>query len=136
MHSDEQEIRELVARWMAATREGNTEAVLSLMTEDAVFLLPGRPPMNKAEFTAAARAQSNPQQAPRVEGHSEIQEIQVLGDWAFMWTSLTVTVTPPSGSPAKRAGNTLSILRKQKGKWRLARDANLLTPVNGANQPH
>jgi hypothetical protein len=29
----------------------------------------------------------------------------------------------------KRAGHTLSVLRRTGGKWRLARDANLLTPV-------
>ena len=29
----------------------------------------------------------------------------------------------------KRAGHTLSILRKTDGRWQLARDANLLTPV-------
>lgn len=28
-----------------------------------------------------------------------------------------------------RAGHTLSILRKQGGKWVLVRDANLLAPV-------
>jgi hypothetical protein len=34
------------------------------------------------------------------------------------------------GKPAtKRAGHTLSVFRKQNGKWRLARDANLLAPV-------
>ena len=43
-----------------------------------------------------------------------------------MRTRLTVTVTPPSGEPITRNGHTLTILRKQHGKWLLARDANLL----------
>lgn len=30
----------------------------------------------------------------------------------------------------KRAGHTLSVLRKQDGRWVLARDANLLAPVH------
>jgi hypothetical protein len=29
----------------------------------------------------------------------------------------------------KRAGFTLSILRKEGGRWRLTRDANMLAPV-------
>jgi hypothetical protein len=29
-----------------------------------------------------------------------------------------------------RAGHTLSILNKQNGKWVLARDANMLSPVS------
>ena len=67
---------------------------------------------------------------PRIDGRSEIQEIHVAGDLAYIWTKLFVEVTPPGGAPAmKRAGHTLSILRKADGRWRLARDANLLAPV-------
>jgi ketosteroid isomerase-like protein len=47
-----------------------------------------------------------------------------------MWTKLTVVVTPPGGTQSMtRAGHTLSILKKQNGKWVLARDANMLAPV-------
>ena len=61
MQSDEQEIRQLVATWMAATKAGDIETVLSLMAEDVVFLLPGQPPMiGKSAFAAAAQAQSSP----------------------------------------------------------------------------
>ena len=131
MQNDEQEIRELVKNWMAATKNGDIETVLDLMTEDVVFLVAGRPPMiGKSAFAAAAQAQSS--QGPvQFDGTSEIQEIKVFGEWAFMWTRLTVNVTPPGGAePMTRAGQTLSILRKQNGKWLLARDANLLSPVS------
>jgi uncharacterized protein (TIGR02246 family) len=69
MQSDEQEIRQLVATWMAATKAGDIDTVLPLMTEDVVFLLPGRPPMigkrspqqrklnqTKDRFSSTARA--------------------------------------------------------------------------------
>jgi uncharacterized protein (TIGR02246 family) len=130
MSSDEQEIRNLVVTWMAATKAGDIEKVLSLMAEDVVFLLPGRPPMiGKSAFAAAAGAQSR-QASPQFEGASEIQEIKVIGDWAFMWTKLKVVVTQPGGAPpTTRAGHTLSILKKQNGRWLLARDANMLSPV-------
>jgi ketosteroid isomerase-like protein len=42
---------------------------------------------------------------------------------------ITVTMTPPDGIPVRRAGYTLTIMRKQNGNWLLARDANLLTEV-------
>jgi uncharacterized protein (TIGR02246 family) len=130
MSSDEQEIRRLVATWMAATKAGDIETVLGSMAEDVVFLAPGQPPMRgKASFAAAARAQSA-QGSPRFDGASEIQEIQILGNWASMWTRLTVVVTPPGGDRSvTRAGHTLSILRREHGKWVLARDANMLAPV-------
>jgi len=131
MQSDEGQIRELVARWLRATKTGDVAAVLALMTDDVVFLIPGRAPMGKEEFAAASRGQPG-QPKPTIESESEIQEIQVAGEWAFMWTKLSVTITPASGEPMERAGHTLSVLRKLDGKWLLARDANLLAPVQKA----
>jgi uncharacterized protein (TIGR02246 family) len=99
MVSDEEEIRQLVATWMAATKAGDLETVLSLMAEDVVFLVPGQPPMiGRSAF--AATAQSQQSQGPvQFDGTSEIQEIKLLGEWAFMWTKLTVVVTRPGGAP-------------------------------------
>lgn len=128
MASDEEQIRELVSEWMAATRRGDVDAVLDLMTDDAVFLVAGHAPMSKSDYATAARAQSA-HGAPSIEGSSEIREIQVSGDWAFLWTRLTVVATHPDGGSIKRAGHTLTILRKENGRWRLARDANMLAPV-------
>src|SRR4051812_34061823 len=132
MSSDEQQIRDLVSDWMAATKSGDVEKVLALMADDVVFLIPGQPPMRKAAFAAIAVAQAKPS-APQFDGISEIQEIQVTGDWAFMWTKLRVVITPTNGAaPSARAGHTLSILKKQNGRWVLARDANLLAPSKAA----
>lgn len=128
MSNDEQAIRQLVAEWMAATRSGNTQAVLDLMTEDAIFLIPGRPPMNKAGFAAASQAPSGTR--PSIEGTSDIREIHIEGSTAWMWSHLTVAMTPADGSPAiRREGHTLTVLRKEQGRWLLARDANLLVKV-------
>ncbi len=130
MQNDEREIRQLVTTWMMATKAGDIKTVLSLMTDDVVFLLPGRPPMmGKSSFAAAAATQSD-QEPPQFDGTSEIQEIKIFGEWAFMWAKLSVVVTLPGGAPPiTRAGHTLSILQKQDGKWLLARDANMLSPV-------
>jgi hypothetical protein len=47
-----------------------------------------------------------------------------------MWTKLRVVVSPRDGSPPmERAGHTLTVIKKENGKWVLARDANLLSPV-------
>jgi len=41
-----------------------------------------------------------------------------------------VAMTPPGRETIRRAGWVLSILRKgSDGRWRIARDANLLTKV-------
>jgi uncharacterized protein (TIGR02246 family) len=131
MDRDEREIRDLVSTWMTATRSGDAQTVLGLMTEDVVFLVPGKEPMQgKAAFAAAAKAQAE-HAAPQFDGESEVEEIKVMGEWAFMWTKLQVTARPrDGGKPTVRAGHTLSVLKKENGRWLLARDANLLAPVS------
>jgi uncharacterized protein (TIGR02246 family) len=125
---DQRAIRELVGEWMAATKRGDTQTILGLMTDDAVFLVPGRPPMDRAAFESAAASQAGEQAT--VEGVSDIKEIHVEGQIAYLWSHLTVTITPPRGAaPIQRAGHTLTVLRKLRGRWLLARDANLLTKV-------
>ena len=123
MSEDERAIRDLLASWMTASQAGDHHAVLSLMTDDAVFMVPGREPFGKEAFAAASKSAG-----PRlIEGTADIVELKVLGDWAWLRTRLEVTIAPPGGAPTTRSGYALTILRKEPGgKWRLARDANLL----------
>ena len=124
MTDDERAIRQLVSTWMAASQAGDSETVLSLMADDVVFMVAGEAPFGKEKFAAAARGMKN----VRMEGTSDIRELTVLGDWAYLRNHLVVTVTPPGGQPVRRAGYTLTILRKTPaGQWLLARDANLMT---------
>jgi uncharacterized protein (TIGR02246 family) len=128
--SDEQQIRDLVATWLRASTAGDLPTVLSLMSEDVVFLLPGQVPMRGREaFAAASRAM---QGKFRMEAASDIQEIEISGDLAYCWSHLLVAVTPlPNGTPKRRTGHTLTVLRKQpEGNWLVIRDANMLTAEN------
>ena len=127
--SDGQQIRNVVTTWIEATRNGDLDTVLSLMTDDVVFLVPGREPMRKTEFAALSRVEPG-QPRPRIDGTSEIQELVITGDWAYAWSKLRVEVFSPDGTPQMiRAGHTLTVFKKEQGKWLLARDANLLAPV-------
>lgn len=123
MNQDEQAIRQLVATWMTATKKGDLVTVLNLMADDAIFMVPGREPFGKEVFAASSRAMKEVQ----IDGVSEIQELKILGDWAWIRNRLHITITPPNGKPATRSGYTLTILRKRPdGAWVLARDANLV----------
>lgn len=126
--NDEDEIRKLVDTWLTATKAGDSETVLGLMTEDAVFLVPGQEPFGKPAFAEASKAQS--EASVEFDGKSEILEIKVLEDWAYTLTRLRVTATRRGTPPMVRSGHTLTILRKDAGKWKIARDANLLVPDN------
>ncbi len=124
--ADEKAIREVVRRWQAATRAGDVQAVLNLMTDDVVFAVVGREPFGKSEFAAmSARPQGGP--PPTMDMQQRIDEIQVIGDVAYMRSHIQIRLTPPKGGkPIERSGNTLTIFRKIDGRWLLARDANLL----------
>jgi uncharacterized protein (TIGR02246 family) len=100
---------------------------LSLMAEDVVFLQPGQPPMRgRSSFAAAQKAMKEID----IDARSEIQEIRILGDWAYCWNRLSIVVTPRNGgSSIKRSGDVLSLLQKQAGSWVIVRDANMLSRV-------
>ena len=126
MSSDERAIRDLVDTWMKASQAGDTATVLSLMADDVVFMVPGHEPFGKEAFAKASESMKG----LKMEGTNEIREIKVLGDWAYIRNHIAITMTPPGGTPVKRAGWTLTLLRKEPdGRWVLARDANLLTKV-------
>jgi uncharacterized protein (TIGR02246 family) len=126
MTDDERAIRAVVDAWFAATRAGDVDTVLDLMTDDVVFMVPGQEPFGKAAYAAASRGMAN----VAIEGASEIVELRVLGDWAYLRNHIELTVTPPSGEAVRRSGYTLTIVRKERdGRWRLTRDANLLVEV-------
>ena len=124
--NDEQAIRSLIDAWLRATREGDVDAVLELMTPDVVFMVPGQPTMHGREaFGQRLRALLS---THAVESSGEIEEICVAGDLAYCRTKLSVTVITKHGAtPMQRTGHTLSILRKAvDGRWQLTRDANSL----------
>lgn len=129
MTEDEHAIRQLIETWFVASRRGDLTTVLDLIADDAIFMVPGKPPFDKAAFAAASR-DAHPTRAsdaaPRIDGRYRIDELRVLGDWAYLRNFIEIDVTPPAGEPVRRAAHTLTILRKSEGRWRLVRDANLL----------
>lgn len=128
--ADEQAIRELVNKWQQATAIGDLNSLLSMVSEDVVFLAPGQSPLHgKDEFAAAFRTAW---QHLRIQAQSQIEEIRIVADMAYCWAYFNVTLTSLKGeAPKKRKGHTLTILRKtMNGTWVITRDANML-----ANDP-
>jgi uncharacterized protein (TIGR02246 family) len=123
--NDEHAIRQLVDTFLAASQKDDLETVLSLLADDVIFMVPGREPFGKKEFAV----QNEQNKGTLKEATSDIQEIKVLGDWAWMRNHLDITVKPPNGKVMRRSGYVLTILKKKSdGRWVISRDANLLTP--------
>ena len=124
MSEDEKAIRALVATWFAASKAGDVATVLSLMTHDVIFMVPGQEPFGKERFAAASDGMGG----MKIDGTYDIQEVEIIGDWAYMRNHIRMSMTlAGQQAPVRRSGYTLTLLRKEAdGQWRLARDANLL----------
>jgi uncharacterized protein (TIGR02246 family) len=125
MTDDAGQIRELIASWIAASNAGDVSALMDMMTDDVIFMTPGRPPFGKAEFAA----DSERVKGAAIDAHAEVQEIDVFGPRAYIRNHVRVELSAP-GQPARRmSGYAMSVLRKEAdGRWRIARDANLVMP--------
>jgi uncharacterized protein (TIGR02246 family) len=67
-------IRELIDAWISASSARNLPALMDMMTEDVVFMTPGRAPFGKAEFTA----DSERMKGAAIDARAEVQEIEVF----------------------------------------------------------
>jgi uncharacterized protein (TIGR02246 family) len=122
---DERQIRKLVDSWIAASNARNLPALMDMMTDDVVFMTPGRGPFGKAEFAA----DSQRMKSVTIDARAQVQEIEVFGPRAYIRNHIRVELTSPGQAPRRMSGYAMSILRKEAdGRWRIARDANLVVP--------
>jgi uncharacterized protein (TIGR02246 family) len=122
---DTRQIRQLVDSWIAASKAHNLRALMGMVTDDVVFMTPGRAPFGKAEFTADVERTKG----IAIDARAEVQEIEVFGPRAYVRNHVRVELTSPGQAPKRASGYAMSVLRKEAdGRWRIARDANLVMP--------
>ena len=122
---DTRQIRQLVDSWIAASKAHDLPALMDMMTDDVVFMTPGRAPFGKAEFAA----DSQRMKSVTIDARAEVQEIEVFGPRATIRNHIQIELTSPGQAPRRMSGYAMSILRKEAdGRWRIARDANLVVP--------
>jgi ketosteroid isomerase-like protein len=91
------------------------------MTDDVIFMVPRQKPFGQQAFATASKGMKN----VRIEGTSEVQEIQASADWASLRTTLNIGNTARRWATLRRSGYTLTVLHRNFD-GRLPRDANLL----------
>jgi uncharacterized protein (TIGR02246 family) len=130
MSVNEQAIREVHSAWIDAVNAGDLTRLLAMMTDDVVFLNPGRSALGRDGFSANFSAAH---EQVRIRCISELEEVVVVGEVAYTRSRDSLSVSPLVGGEESRlAGDRLTIYRKQPdGRWLLARDANVLSPVEG-----
>ncbi|HQR08091.1 MAG TPA: SgcJ/EcaC family oxidoreductase [Gemmatales bacterium] len=128
MPPDEQAIREAHSTWIAAVNAGDLARLLTMMTDDVVFLNPGQAPFGREGFSAKFSAAH---EQLRLHCLSELEELVIVGDFAYSRCRDSLSITPRAGTETTHlAGHRLTVYRKHPdGRWLLARDAHTLTPV-------
>ena len=130
-NSDEQALRGVHATWIDAVNAGDLARLLTLQTDDAVFLSPGEQPFGREEFSAAFPAAHR---RYRIRCVSELEEVSVAGEMAYVRSRDTLDLMPIARGEAEHlAGHRMTIYRKQPdGRWLLARDIHNLTKVEAS----
>ena len=126
MHPDERDIRELHSTWIDAVNAGDLARLLTLMTDDAVFLNPGQAPFGREGLSANFSAG---RQRVRIRCISELEEVVVGGGVAYTRSRDARSATPrDSGEATPLAGYRITVYREQPNAgWLLARDAHTLS---------
>jgi uncharacterized protein (TIGR02246 family) len=130
---DVEAIRSLVGpEWAAAWAAGDASVIAEFYTEDAVLL-----PQNQLPIIGKTAIRSGYETFLKqysVRGSSEIVELEVGGDWAFMRGTYTTTVIPKKGGPPieEDRGNWLWIVKRQTdGLWKIFRAIGASEPLSG-----
>jgi uncharacterized protein (TIGR02246 family) len=122
---DERQIRKLIESWIAASNARDLPALMDMMTDDVVFMTPGRAPFGKAEFAADVGRMKS----VAIDARAQVQELEIFGPRAYIRNHIQVELTSPGQAPKRVSGYAMSVLRKEAdGRWRIARDANLVMP--------
>ena len=118
IEADVEAIKSLSDEIMKAYNEGDLEALTAIVAEDVVFMPPGEPALIGKE----AMRNWHDFDKISIDVNITVEEVQVLGDWAFMRDIWIGTVTQnESGEKFELNNKSLILLRRQPdGTWKLS----------------
>jgi uncharacterized protein (TIGR02246 family) len=119
--ADEAAIRNLGAEVVAAENAGDLDALMAGIAGNAIWL-----PPNESALTgkvAIREWMQNWFDQFDLEETTATEEVEVIGDWAFVRGTYEFTATPKAGGEAQQeTGKYIWILQRQAdGSWKFAR---------------
>lgn len=122
----ERELGAMIDAWLRAAAADDADALASMVAPDAVFLAPGRAPVEGRDAWLAVRDRP----IAGVEERRDLQGIETYGDAGHAWFEVRLRIPAAEGAPEVRVeGHILSFYRRDAaGAWRLAREARMLAP--------
>lgn len=117
--ADRAALEEILRREIEAFTSEDTDALLSLFTDDAVVMPPNDEARVGKEEARAWLEELHGQ--VDLEGAEESVEVMFAGDWAFQRVSFELTLTPEGGGePVEDRGTGVHIYRRQPdGSWKI-----------------
>jgi uncharacterized protein (TIGR02246 family) len=107
---------------VAALNAGDAEAWVAQFTDDGVQMPPNAP-ANVGRTMIGSRSRAFLDQF-RLQFALAVDEVRVLGEWAFECGAYTINLHPKSGGPAMQdIGKYITVYQRISGDtWRMARD--------------
>ncbi len=117
---EQSEIKKVLFSYRDALNESNVDKVLPLYTEHGVFMPSGAPTAIGQEQVKGTYEFVFSMIQLNIEFY--IDEIEVLGDYAFVrTTSKGTTLIHASGETVPEENRELFVLRKENGSWKIDR---------------
>jgi uncharacterized protein (TIGR02246 family) len=120
--TDLEAIDRVRAAHVAALNAGDAEAWAAQFTDDGVQMPPNAP-VNAGRTMIGSWSRAFLDQF-RVQFGLEVDEVRVLGDWAFERGGYTISLHPKAGGPPMQdIGKYITVYQRKPGDaWRMARD--------------
>jgi ketosteroid isomerase-like protein/uncharacterized protein YciI len=118
--ADRKEIEELHRRDEEASKKGDYATLRSLLSENMVMLAPGQKPVPGRERMTKMEALMK--DVKILQYDLAFDEVEIAGDYAFEWGTISGSSQLPDGSVTKAELNVMRILRRDSsGRWKVHR---------------
>lgn len=115
-------------RWIAYYQAGEIEKMRDLYEEDALVMPNGSPLLRGVDETLEFFAR-NRRSGKEVTFRSEMEDLVVEGDRAYLVTQYSMRITSPEGTLTDLNGRTFLVYHKGvDGMWRVWRDMDNSAP--------
>ena len=136
--ADIQAFNQLLELWDEAAAAGDVDAMLALVTDDYIRMLPDKPAIEGKKAFRDSLQTSNVMQTSNDEysfqdGKNVIEEIRLAGDWAYVRGSYSATIVlKAGGDPIHVTSKWIDIRERQAdGSWKISRcSANWDAPLD------
>jgi uncharacterized protein (TIGR02246 family) len=119
---DREEIRRLFEERYASTlRSGNVDSYVAMFTKDALWIPPGS--RDRRGLKEIAEGFAEQASHVRIEPSLTAEEVEVMGNFAYVVGTSLATVYPKDGSQSSKLKfRVVWLLQKEDGAWKIARE--------------